>query len=166
MWTASSIIILPRLSRFTFHFSGMSQSIWNERALQRRRWRQSENWKQWKPVRNKNRRTPTLKNHCLGLDTAIISDIIPIYNDSISISSFGASPGLINSSAASAAIDNFERQFLRVLSKVYQTIERNEIRLAEQDRKDAIKLEWQQVALVIDRYSSTLHHIELLLFLP
>ena len=45
----------------------------------------------------------------------------------------------------------FERQFLRVLQKVYQTIEKNEIRLAEQDRKDAIKLEWQQVALVVDR---------------
>lgn len=49
--------------------------------------------------------------------------------------------------------DSFERQFLKVLSKVYQHIERNEARLAEQDRKDVIKLEWQQVALVVDRYA-------------
>ena len=45
----------------------------------------------------------------------------------------------------------FEKQFVRVLHKVYQTIERNEIRLAKQDRRDHIKLEWQQVALVVDR---------------
>ena len=47
--------------------------------------------------------------------------------------------------------DNFERQFLRVLHKVYQTIEKNEMRLAEQDRRDHIRLEWQQIALVVDR---------------
>ncbi|KAH9513382.1 hypothetical protein Btru_034781 [Bulinus truncatus] len=47
--------------------------------------------------------------------------------------------------------DNTERQFLRVLQKVYQTIEKNEMRLEDQDRKDAIKIEWQQLALVIDR---------------
>lgn len=35
--------------------------------------------------------------------------------------------------------------------QVYQTIEKNEIRLEDQDRKDAIKIEWQQLALVIDR---------------
>lgn len=65
---------------------------------------------------------------------------------------FGANVGLgINNSTANIAIDNFERQFLRVLNKVYHTIERNDVRLAEQDRRDAIKLEWQQVALVIDR---------------
>ncbi|CAG0890050.1 unnamed protein product [Darwinula stevensoni] len=47
--------------------------------------------------------------------------------------------------------ESFERQFLRVLNKVYQTIEKNDSRLAEQDRRDTIRLEWQQVALVIDR---------------
>ena len=47
--------------------------------------------------------------------------------------------------------NEFERQFLRVLQKVYLTIEKNEIRLAEQDRREAIKLEWHQVALVVDR---------------
>lgn len=35
--------------------------------------------------------------------------------------------------------------------QVYQTIEKNEMRLEDQDRKDAIKNEWQQLALVIDR---------------
>lgn len=46
---------------------------------------------------------------------------------------------------------NFEKQFLRTLDKVYQTIEKNEFRLEEQDRKEAIKRDWQQVALVVDR---------------
>ena len=53
--------------------------------------------------------------------------------------------------AGPPAADNFERQFLKVLHKVYQTIEKNEMRLAEQDRRDAIRLEWQQVAMVVDR---------------
>ncbi|XP_023224851.1 neuronal acetylcholine receptor subunit alpha-10-like [Centruroides vittatus] len=47
--------------------------------------------------------------------------------------------------------DEFERQFLRVLNKVYETIEKNEMRIAEQERRDAIKSEWQQIALVCDR---------------
>lgn len=47
--------------------------------------------------------------------------------------------------------DSFEIYFSRVLQKVYQTIERNDIRLAEQDKKDVIKTEWQQVAMIADR---------------
>ena len=47
--------------------------------------------------------------------------------------------------------ENCDNQFLKVLHKVYQTIERNEVRLAEQDRRDYIKQEWQQLALVVDR---------------
>ncbi|XP_071533387.1 neuronal acetylcholine receptor subunit alpha-10-like [Panulirus ornatus] len=54
--------------------------------------------------------------------------------------------------ASHPCLDTFERHFIRVLNKVYQTIEKNEIRLAEQDRRDTIKLEWQQVALVVDRF--------------
>ncbi|OQV20250.1 Ligand-gated ion channel 4 [Hypsibius exemplaris] len=42
-------------------------------------------------------------------------------------------------------LDTFERQFLRVLNKVYQTIERNEVRLQEQDFKDSLCLEWQEI---------------------
>uniref|UniRef100_A0A915EGV3 Uncharacterized protein n=1 Tax=Ditylenchus dipsaci TaxID=166011 RepID=A0A915EGV3_9BILA len=49
-------------------------------------------------------------------------------------------------------IDVFESEFLRVLAKVHATIERNEMRLAEKDRRNAMKLEWQQVALVLDRF--------------
>lgn len=49
-------------------------------------------------------------------------------------------------------LDTFERQFLRVLNKVYQTIERNEMRLCQQDAKDSLCLEWQEVALVLDRF--------------
>ncbi|XP_050419433.1 neuronal acetylcholine receptor subunit alpha-10 isoform X2 [Patella vulgata] len=47
--------------------------------------------------------------------------------------------------------DSTERHFIRVLQKVYQTIEKNEMRLAEQDRRDNIKQEWQQLALILDR---------------
>ncbi|KAA0202738.1 hypothetical protein HAZT_HAZT000230 [Hyalella azteca] len=36
-------------------------------------------------------------------------------------------------------------------AEVQETIDRNELRLAEQDRRDTIRLEWQQVALIIDR---------------
>ncbi|RUS71039.1 hypothetical protein EGW08_021197, partial [Elysia chlorotica] len=53
--------------------------------------------------------------------------------------------------ASTPSSDNTEKQFLRVLQKVYQTIEKNEMRLEDQDRRDAIKNEWQQLALVIDR---------------
>lgn len=49
------------------------------------------------------------------------------------------------------AADDIEQQFLKVLRKVYETIEKNEQRLAEQDRKDMLKHEWQQLALVLDR---------------
>ncbi|XP_046325861.1 ligand-gated ion channel 4-like isoform X2 [Haliotis rufescens] len=52
--------------------------------------------------------------------------------------------------------DSTERQFMRVLQKVYQTIEKNEMRLAEQDRRDQLKLEWQQLALVLDRLLMTI----------
>ncbi|KAL8596926.1 hypothetical protein ACOMHN_062296 [Nucella lapillus] len=47
--------------------------------------------------------------------------------------------------------DSTERQFIKVLQKVYQTIEKNEMRLAEQDRRDTIRQEWQQLALILDR---------------
>ncbi|VDM46489.1 unnamed protein product [Toxocara canis] len=48
--------------------------------------------------------------------------------------------------------DTFESEFLRVLNTVHATIARNEMRLAENDRRDASNLEWQQVALVLDRF--------------
>ncbi|XP_054710773.1 neuronal acetylcholine receptor subunit alpha-10-like [Uloborus diversus] len=48
-------------------------------------------------------------------------------------------------------VENFETHFLKVLDKVHQTIEKNETRTAELDRRDKIKAEWQLLALVIDR---------------
>ncbi|XP_050388377.1 neuronal acetylcholine receptor subunit alpha-10 [Patella vulgata] len=54
-------------------------------------------------------------------------------------------------STSSPTIENFELQFMRVLQKVYQTIERNEMRLVDNDRREAIKLDWQQVAQIVDR---------------
>ncbi|XP_042890198.1 neuronal acetylcholine receptor subunit alpha-10-like [Penaeus japonicus] len=53
---------------------------------------------------------------------------------------------------ATPQTSDFENQFMRVLNKVYQTIEKNEMRLGEQDRKEATRVEWQQVALVCDRF--------------
>ena len=53
-------------------------------------------------------------------------------------------------------IQSFEQQFMRVLNKVNQTIEKNEIRLAEQDERDNIKLEWQHVARLLDRVLLTI----------
>uniref|UniRef100_A0A914ZCD4 Uncharacterized protein n=1 Tax=Panagrolaimus superbus TaxID=310955 RepID=A0A914ZCD4_9BILA len=48
--------------------------------------------------------------------------------------------------------DAFENDFFAILNKVHATIERNEMRLAEKDRRNAAELEWQQVALVLDRF--------------
>lgn len=58
----------------------------------------------------------------------------------------GPAPGDVSSS------DEFEKQFLRVLSKVYETIEKNEVRVAERDRRDVLRTEWHQVAAVCDRF--------------
>ena len=44
-----------------------------------------------------------------------------------------------------------EAQWLRVLGRVHATIERNEKRLAEQDRRERMEFDWKQVALVSDR---------------
>ncbi|CAD6185689.1 unnamed protein product [Caenorhabditis auriculariae] len=48
--------------------------------------------------------------------------------------------------------DVFEEEFLRVMAQVHAVIERNEMRVAERDKRDAIALEWQQVAMVLDRF--------------
>ena len=42
--------------------------------------------------------------------------------------------------------EDFERNFVRVLNRIYQTIERNENRLEEQEYRDATRQEWQQVS--------------------
>ncbi|KAL3832327.1 hypothetical protein ACJMK2_023980, partial [Sinanodonta woodiana] len=45
----------------------------------------------------------------------------------------------------------YEQDFMRVLNKVSNTIEKNETRLAEQEYRDIVRLQWQQVAQVVDR---------------
>lgn len=44
-----------------------------------------------------------------------------------------------------------EAHWSRVLGRVHATIERNERRLVEQDRRERTELDWKQVALVSDR---------------
>ncbi|XP_015177256.1 PREDICTED: acetylcholine receptor subunit beta-type acr-3-like isoform X2 [Polistes dominula] len=46
---------------------------------------------------------------------------------------------------------NLEIQWTRILARVHATIERNERRLAEQDKRERTELEWKQIALVSDR---------------
>lgn len=56
------------------------------------------------------------------------------------------------SSTSDISTDEFERQFLRVLNKVYETIEKNEMRIADQERRELARTEWHQVSLVCDRF--------------
>lgn len=44
-----------------------------------------------------------------------------------------------------------EHNFTKVLSKVCHTIENNESRQREQDMRESVRFEWQQLALVVDR---------------
>lgn len=48
-------------------------------------------------------------------------------------------------------VDNIEPRFFRVLEKVSSTIDRNETRCLESDKREQHELEWKQVSLVIDR---------------
>ncbi|KAB0796779.1 hypothetical protein PPYR_10840 [Photinus pyralis] len=48
-------------------------------------------------------------------------------------------------------IDYFENQIIRILHKVHASIDRNEQRLAEQDRRELTEMEWKQASLVLDR---------------
>ncbi|XP_035224260.1 neuronal acetylcholine receptor subunit alpha-10-like [Stegodyphus dumicola] len=57
-----------------------------------------------------------------------------------------------DSGGSDVTSEEFERHFLRVLNKVYETIERQEARLVDQERKDNIRSEWQQVAVICDRF--------------
>lgn len=47
--------------------------------------------------------------------------------------------------------DKSHKQFLKLIHKVYETVERNEIRLERLDEKEIMKLEWNLVALIVDR---------------
>uniref|UniRef100_A0A914I1M8 Uncharacterized protein n=1 Tax=Globodera rostochiensis TaxID=31243 RepID=A0A914I1M8_GLORO len=54
---------------------------------------------------------------------------------------------------------SFESEFIGVIGRLQEVIERNELRLMEKDRRNAEKLEWQQVALVLDRFFLVLFSI-------
>ncbi|KAL3115765.1 hypothetical protein niasHT_007770 [Heterodera trifolii] len=53
----------------------------------------------------------------------------------------------------------FESEFIKVIGRLQEVIERNELRLVEKDRRNAEKIEWQQVALVLDRFFLVLFSI-------
>ncbi|XP_054257885.1 neuronal acetylcholine receptor subunit alpha-7-like [Macrosteles quadrilineatus] len=75
--------------------------------------------------------------------------------NNINLNTSQLSPRFINRhrmSRTETSPDSFEAQFLRVLHRVNCTIERNEIRLADQERRECTEIEWKQVALVCDRF--------------
>jgi len=53
--------------------------------------------------------------------------------------------GLATAVGGTGAGTTTEQRLSRMLDKIYETIELNELRLLIQDHKDAVKLEWQQV---------------------
>ncbi|BES90609.1 nicotinic acetylcholine receptor [Nesidiocoris tenuis] len=63
---------------------------------------------------------------------------------------FISSPNNSNSSVGKGT-ESFETHLLRMLHHVNMTIERNEIRLQEKEKREMSELEWKQVALVCDR---------------
>lgn len=47
--------------------------------------------------------------------------------------------------------DAFENQIIRILNKVHASIDRNETRLTEQERRELIEMEWKQTSIILDR---------------
>lgn len=69
-------------------------------------------------------------------------------------SSGRAGSGLGNTAADDTThsdMPQWQRQLLFLLYRINETLDKNEDRLDDQERKDILKLEWQQAALVIDR---------------
>ncbi|KAG1650141.1 Neuronal acetylcholine receptor subunit alpha-9-II [Nymphon striatum] len=89
---------------------------------------------------------------CPQHDTSLITDpatLGPGSNSGLNVLSIDrCSTGRLSSSQN----DDFENNFLRVLTKVYKTIEKNEMRVADHERQDSIRTEWQYVALICDRF--------------
>ncbi|XP_065159188.1 neuronal acetylcholine receptor subunit alpha-10-like [Atheta coriaria] len=48
-------------------------------------------------------------------------------------------------------LDAFENQIIRILNKVHASIDRNETRLTEQERRELIEMEWKQTSIILDR---------------
>jgi len=51
--------------------------------------------------------------------------------------------------------NQFDVEFLEALHKLTEITERNEVRLSEKDRMNAMTLEWKMCALVLDRFFLT-----------
>lgn len=47
--------------------------------------------------------------------------------------------------------DSYETRIIRILNKVHASIDRNEQRVTEQERRELTELEWKQASLVLDR---------------
>ncbi|CAH1103702.1 unnamed protein product [Psylliodes chrysocephalus] len=47
--------------------------------------------------------------------------------------------------------DAFENQIIRILNKVHASIDKNDHRMTDQDRKELTELEWKQTSIVLDR---------------
>lgn len=63
-----------------------------------------------------------------------------------------ANPGAASSSQSGQAPSSlYEQRLTQLMGRVSAAVERNESRLEEQDRREAIALEWKQVSLVCDR---------------
>lgn len=54
--------------------------------------------------------------------------------------------------ASSKPVSIYEQRLTQLMDRVSMAVERNEARLEEQDRREAIALEWKQLALVCDRF--------------
>ncbi|ODM94120.1 Neuronal acetylcholine receptor subunit alpha-10 [Orchesella cincta] len=64
----------------------------------------------------------------------------------------GGSPGGTGNNGSSNGIAPWQRRLLYLLYRINETLEKNEDRMDDQERKDLLKLEWQQAALVIDSF--------------
>lgn len=63
--------------------------------------------------------------------------------------------GSVGSVGVTSDMPTWQRQLLLLLYRINDTLEKNEDRMDDQERKDILKLEWQQAALVIDRWVYT-----------
>lgn len=66
----------------------------------------------------------------------------------------GTSGGNAGASTSQTSQSNgslYEQRLTQLMARVSDAVERNESRLEEQERREAIALEWKQVSLVCDR---------------
>lgn len=65
---------------------------------------------------------------------------------------FGSSRPFCNSVVEGRRRDTRDGQILEIMNRVLETMEKSERRMEDMDEKDVIKLEWQQAALIVDRW--------------